>query len=232
MATKKLVIDGLGEVRLYKRRGARSLRLSVSPKGYIRVTMPVWAPYKSGLNFAKQRSEWIKQQLDTQGTELILDGARVGKSHYVTFKSAGSGVKSLVKGGQVIISSPFAAEDERTQAKARLATELALKKESEKLFPQQLDYLATKHGFSYSQLKIRKMSSRWGSCSSKKTITLSTYLVQLPWELIDYVMVHELLHTRHMHHGAQFWADFEAIIPNARKLRKEVNRYKPRLVIS
>jgi predicted metal-dependent hydrolase len=76
-------------------------------------------------------------------------------------------------------------------------------------------------------VQIRKLTARWGSCSSAKVITLSYYLMQLPWPLIDYVLLHELSHTEHMNHGSDFWGKFESVLPGAKVLRKEIRTYKP-----
>jgi len=95
--------------------------------------------------------------------------------------------------------------------------------------PQRVQYLASKHGFSYKQIRVRKLTARWGSCSNNGVITLSYYLLQLPWNLIDYVILHELTHTRHLHHGPNFWTEFKKVLPSAKLLQKEIRSYKPQV---
>jgi predicted metal-dependent hydrolase len=70
----------------------------------------------------------------------------------------------------------------------------------------QLNNLAEKHGFSYNRVFIRNQKTRWGSCSSKNNINLNVNLVRLPGELADYVIIHELVHTRIKNHSKRFWA--------------------------
>jgi hypothetical protein len=53
--------------------------------------------------------------------------------------------------------------------------------------------------------------------------------MQLPWHLIDYVLLHELVHTKHLHHGKDFWDEFKIALPEARKLQKEMHGYKPQV---
>ena len=68
-----------------------------------------------------------------------------------------------------------------------------------------LSELAELHGFTFNQVSIRNQKSRWGSCSSNNNISLNQKLYYLPAELRDYVLVHELAHTREKNHGTHFW---------------------------
>ena len=108
------------------------------------------------------------------------------------------------------------------QNKAKNAILRALKKEAEVLFHPRLKELAAIHGFNYRELQLRYLKSRWGSCSSKSDITLNTMLLTLPWELIDHVILHELLHTKVLKHGPEFWEEFERLAPGARKPSKRL----------
>lgn len=74
----------------------------------------------------------------------------------------------------------------------------------------------------YSEIKFRKMKSRWGSCSSKGVITLNTQLIKIDKELIDYIVVHELAHLTHMNHSKKFHNLVESYIPNHKELNKRL----------
>ena len=92
--------------------------------------------------------------------------------------------------------------------------------------PTEIQRLAQQHGFQYKQIKIRKSKTRWGSCSSKGIINLSFYLMLLPSHLIEYVLLHELCHTRVMNHSAAFWALLDSHTQGrAKVLRKELRTY-------
>ena len=105
--------------------------------------------------------------------------------------------------------------------------EPALRRKALSVLPAQLAQLAQLHGFKYSAVKIRKSKSRWGSCSTKGTISLSFYLLLLPEHLIEYVLLHELCHTAQMNHSPAFWALVNKCTQNkAKELRKEIKKYK------
>jgi len=99
-----------------------------------------------------------------------------------------------------------------------------LKRKAKAFLPGELERLARKHGLTYNQLKIRKSKTRWGSCSSKRTINLSFYLILLPQHLIEYVLLHELCHTVEMNHSPAFWALLDRCTGGqSKKLKRELS---------
>jgi predicted metal-dependent hydrolase len=229
MAQKTVYVPEIGELILSKRRGATHLRLSINAAGKVRVGMPYWAPYSSGIIFAKSKADWINKHLKGQPNNVLNDGDLIGKSHRLQYVLNTNQKTTAVKIGKNLITVTTASNfaDSIVQRKIIIACEKALKVEAERLLPIRIKALAEQHGFEYKNIQIRKLIARWGSCSNTKVITLSYYLIQLPWDLIDYVLIHELIHTKHMHHGKEFWDEFIKITPKARILQKEIRTYKP-----
>ena len=85
-----------------------------------------------------------------------------------------------------------------------------------------VEYFANKMDLKFNSLKFRKMRSRWGSCSSNRTITLNSELIKVKKELIDYVIVHELAHLVHMNHSKNFHSLVESYLPSSKTLRREL----------
>ncbi len=101
-----------------------------------------------------------------------------------------------------------------------------LKKDAQRILPVRLAELAAKHQFQYKNLKIQSGKTRWGSCSGKQNINLSVYLMLLPQHLIDYVILHELCHTREMNHGDKFWKQMDAVTNGkTNQLRREMKKH-------
>jgi predicted metal-dependent hydrolase len=88
-----------------------------------------------------------------------------------------------------------------------------------------LNYLSRKHGLGYNRVFIRDQKTKWGSCSLSNNINLNVRLVSLPEKLMDYVILHELVHTRFKNHGTDFWAELDGAVPDAKGWRKELRKY-------
>ena len=109
----------------------------------------------------------------------------------------------------------------------RKVIEEALRRNAKIILPPRLYMLSQKHNLPYQSVKINSSCGRWGSCSARRNINLSFYLVLLPKHLIDYVLLHELSHTREMNHGERFWALLDELTEGkAQALRKELKQYR------
>ena len=92
---------------------------------------------------------------------------------------------------------------------------------------KRLNELAGKHGFVYNKVSIRNQRARWGSCSPKDNISLNVKLAWLPDELIDYVILHELAHTRVRNHSKDFWAMLDGLVAHAKGMDSRLKEYTP-----
>jgi predicted metal-dependent hydrolase len=93
-----------------------------------------------------------------------------------------------------------------------------------------LNFLSQKHGFNYSRVFIKNQKTRWGSCSGKNNINLNINLIRLPDELIDYTILHELVHTRVKNHGRRFWDQMDKLVGDAKKLDSKLSEYRVLLI--
>ena len=131
--------------------------------------------------------------------------------------------------GEMRIICPPTADftDSNLQDWLRKVIEEALRRNAKLILPPRLYMLSMQHNLPYKSVKINSSSGRWGSCSTRGNINLSYYLVLLPKHLIDYVLLHELAHTREMNHGKRFWALLDRMTDGrAQALRTELRKYK------
>jgi len=91
---------------------------------------------------------------------------------------------------------------------------------------QRASFYAKKMNLEYQSIKLRKMKRRWGSCNSKKILTFNTELMKIKKELIDYVVVHELAHLKHMNHSKDFHALVERYLPDSNNLKLELQKIR------
>ena len=85
-----------------------------------------------------------------------------------------------------------------------------------------VESLAKKHGFHFSKLKFSVMRTRWGSCSAKNNINLNMLITYLPKHLQDYIILHELVHTRIKNHSYHFWNVLDCIVGDAKGMHQEL----------
>jgi predicted metal-dependent hydrolase len=98
--------------------------------------------------------------------------------------------------------------------------ESALRRQAARELPQRLAELARLHGFTITAVSIRNQRTRWGSCSPTGRISLNWRLVQVPPEVCDYVLLHELTHLRHLNHSARFWRELARVCPGHAEARR------------
>ncbi len=97
--------------------------------------------------------------------------------------------------------------------------------EAKILLKKRLNELAQQFGFEYRRIFIRNQKSRWGSCSHVNNINLNINLARLEPELMDYVILHELVHTKVKSHGKRFWQMMEKRMPGAKELDRKLKKY-------
>jgi len=128
---------------------------------------------------------------------------------------------------RLVFPSIIDLENEAIQSKIKRYLESALRHEAKRIIPGKVQMLAQKYGFTYSGVKIQKSRTRWGSCSSRKSINISLYCLLLPEYLLDFIILHELCHTIEMNHGKRFWALLDSVTENnSAQLTKELKTVK------
>jgi predicted metal-dependent hydrolase len=150
-------------------------------------------------------------------------GVRVAVPRHTSFKSALEFVRtkeSWIKNHLARIQ----AYEKRKQAfnEGFLSIDKA---EAEKRIIERLAELAKQHRFIYNKATIRNQRTRWGSCSAKGNISLNIKLVALPPELFDYVLLHELAHTRVHNHSRRFWQELDKYVDNGKAKAKQLVEY-------
>lgn len=227
-----IVDKDLGEIRLVK--NARAKRIIVRKKDdYLQLTYP---PSVS-MSFVEKTIRDMKPRLmllvEKQTTRIFFTPDIEFKTFSFTLKLiTGTSTKNYymsLKEGVLSISCPAGTDynDSTVQSTIKSFVEKALRYEANRLFPAKVKLFAERYGFKYTEVKINKSRTRWGSCSSKKTINLSFYCMLLPEHLVDFVILHELCHTVEMNHGERFWQLLDKVSDDkAKELTKALKAHK------
>ena len=150
-------------------------------------------------------------------------GVRVAIPHGLSYKKAEEFVRSRTD--WIIKNSDRMKRLEREHAaKSGAVLDIDRAKAKRKL-SRRLNYLSAEYGFTFNRVFIRNQRTRWGSCSHKDNISLNVKLIRLPDELMDYVILHELVHTRFKNHRKQFWDELDKILVNAKGIDAELKQY-------
>ncbi len=102
------------------------------------------------------------------------------------------------------------------------------KKNAKEIISQRVEFWAERYGFAYNRIAIRNQRTCWGSCSRRGNLNFNYKLADLPQELQDYVIIHELCHLKELNHSPRFWNLVEKIMPDHKNLRKKLKRHNLR----
>ena len=217
---------------LFVRVNARARRLTFRTKeDGIYVTVPPrtsLAEVESAIEQLRPRLKAARQKLVRKLIDLDY---RIDTEFFKLTLVSGQRERFLSRSelGEMQIICPPDADfsDEKLQAWLRKVIEEALRRNAKIVLPPRLYMLSMQHNLPYKSVKINSSRGRWGSCSARKAINLSYFLVLLPQHLIDYVLLHELCHTREMNHGDRFWSLLDSLTDGkALALREELKNYK------
>jgi len=214
----------------YSRR--RTLGISVQPDSSVIVRAPYLTSFRTIKRIIQEKSGWIIKHRDSYRQKDHIKRNRLYKSgefhlfrgnEYVLLieKSKKPYIRFLI--GTIIVG--LEKTDDELAIKRLLYK--GYKAESLNLFPELLDKMLKTHEdqtFKPTGLTIRSMKSRWGSCSNKGVITLSTELIKLDNRFIEYVIIHELCHLKHHNHGAEYYKFLTQLYPDWKQVRKELRR--------
>lgn len=214
--------EEFGKITIRRSARASQVKLRVAPDGTLRASLPLYAPTFLVKRLLKSSRAELRELLSqSQPSVQYYSGMQIGKSHTLLIEPASVFTVSR-RGQQIIVRLPgdMSLSETGVNRAVRDAVIAALRVEAKSYLPKRLAFLANKHGFSYTKVRFSHASGRWGSCSSNGTISLNIALMKLPFELIDYVIIHELAHTRHMNHSSVFWQLVETGDPTYKEHRR------------
>lgn len=221
-----LVFDSAWPPASISWRPTRRLSLKLSSDGTPKVSAPLFARPRDVELFIKNKLPWLnKQRLQLSEAYESLSkewlGQGIGIVHSTGQLSAGNGLNRLE------LQHPVDFLDwHLLYPLARPHIRDLLNKQAKIILPSLVAVLECDSGNKASDVQIRFMRSRWGSCNHLGKITLNSQLIRLSNELIEYVIIHELAHVRHHHHGQAFWREVEKNCRDYALLRRRLKQVR------
>ena len=192
---------------------ARQYVLRLRSDKTVVVTLPRWGSLRFAREFAAGRKSWLEKQwriLETRPAPPAV--LRPGMS--VLFRGRPVVLEGRAQGGAVEIwFDNQLVETGMPEGDLRPALERHLRGMAERELPARAGELARRLGAPLRRVMVRDQKSRWGSCSVRGCVSLNWRLIQAPDFVIDYIILHELTHLRHLNHSGRFWAEVERVCP-------------------
>ena len=198
----------------------KTLSLSINENADLVVRAPHRVSFDEIQKFISEKSAWIdnkqtliKAQLEDNENQNSSDQYLYLGSLY-PLKIDNNSIEPISFNGQMFTITNVNRE------RINLPLKSWYKKRFIEVALPRLSYFSDKHELKVKQVRVKEQKTLWGSCSSKNNINLNYLLIMAPMKVIDYVIVHELVHTIHKNHSTKFWQKVETIMPNYKDARK------------
>ena len=219
------------------RRSARrkkTVAVTVDPAGSVLVVAPERVATDRLDAIVRRKAEWIARRLrnaETHGPPLSPREFVSGESvlylgrHYRLKLHPGETGEAKLRGGWLHVSAPAGS---RPTAEVICEALIAwLRRHAAARLPERVAAWRSKAGVPLPRVIVANQRRRWGSCDQRGTIRLNWRIIQAPMRLVDYVVVHELVHLRHRGHGRDYWQAVGRVMPDYERRREDLTRYGP-----
>lgn len=207
---------------------ARRYRITIAPGGEVRVIIPRRGSRRRALQFAREHAPWIARQVRRMAKKTPRPPKRLGPDDRILFRGEWTPIVFGMDDG-----APTLRVGDASMPLIDVASDLTpgirqlLMRVAERELPPRLRELAHEHGCALGPIAVRDLKASWGRCQNPRRgapvgarISLNWRLVQAPASVRDYVILHELMHTREMNHSPRFWAEVAKVCPDYRNAER------------
>jgi len=213
------------------RSNRRTIALILERDGSLTVRAPKRAAMRDIQNFIHEKADWIERSREKLKAIVTVPKKEFADGETFLFLGKDYELRLIPHQRQTLhFDSGFT-----LKASARPRGEAVFtqwyRSQALTIFTERVTYYATLHGFSPKQVKVNSAKTRWGSCSTNGTINFSWRLVMAPLDVIDYVVIHELVHLRIKNHSQKFWQAVAQLCPEYKSHKKWLRDHGEKLTL-
>jgi hypothetical protein len=239
---KSVFVDSIGcEVQITRKAGLKNMRLTVHPENGVCMSIPIIFDFETAIHFINKKQNWIRKKLQVvevyrnQYIHQIIDsGFRTHTHELEVLFNTNNTIKTQTTNQFIHIYFPstWKIEDTNVQLIIRDYLKRTLVKEANQYIPDRAEKISQQHNLNYTDIRIGSAKTRWGSCRYDNRLTFSCYLMLMEKPLIDYIILHELSHTVHKNHGAEFYTLLNNLCNGEhKKLNLQIKQFRSPLTV-
>jgi predicted metal-dependent hydrolase len=192
-------------------KNVKHVGIRVSHDQRVRIVVPKWLPEQHLENILKKREDWIQKHLHRLRTRKhpvpLAENQILFKGKIFHIEQNAQFNRSIEIDEEHLI---IRAGDLFLEKNCQLAW---YRNEARKYLEHKVQEMAKCNGFHYNKIFIRSQKTRWGSCSKRGNLSFNWKLIKSPLFVIDYLILHELVHTEFMNHSKQYWQKVHSLFP-------------------
>ncbi len=196
----------------------KTITLVIDQNGELIIRAPRFVSDREIMKLVEAKRDWIiKRQQEIEKTDKLKQELTIRDGSVIPFmgedRTISIGEYRRILLTETEIQIPMVHDPEKVFMKW-------LKTQALYTLQESVEHYAELMGLSYEEVKLSNARTSWGTCTSKRVLRFSWRLILCPIEMLDYVVVHELSHIRHMNHSREFWACVEAVLSDYKNRRK------------
>ena len=209
----------------------RSISIVITPERGIVVRAPNRVSLKTIDKFVRDKEEWIKKHTERSSEIIMLNHSKKyvdGEKYLFLGRELTLRIRNALFPSINQLDNILEIITDSKEGRVRMLLEGWYRKKAEDFIHGRFKEILDRHRnycFSPTQMVVRPMKSRWGSCTSKGKITISSELIKLDESFTDYVIIHELCHLKYHNHGKDYYRLLETLVPDYKAIRKDLRKY-------
>jgi len=203
----------------------RTVALIVESDGSVTVRAPMHLPERAIREFVEKHVNWVEKKKAEMRAIVPIQSKQYQPGETFLYLGREYALEVVVDQRKKLILDNHFKIAESTLKDAELVFQNWYRQQAKQWIVERVKHLADLHRLHYEKIKITSARTRWGSCSSRNTLSFSWRLMLTPPEVIEYVIIHELVHTVHHNHSKRFWNLVEKLLPDYKARRRQLRQY-------